>query len=115
MKENDLKHTVSMKVISALQAAGIKVDRGLRDDDLDDFMDYLSSKYMLPIGGMLMAIFILKTWSVDAFLEEVHRGKDSKKIPPQLVTTLLSIGALVIAFIILNEVVEKLFGSPIIG
>jgi len=40
---------------------------------------------------------------------------DSKKIPPQLVTTLLSIGALVIAFIILNEVVEKLFGSPIIG
>jgi hypothetical protein len=32
-----------------------------------------------------------------------------------LVTILLSIGALVIAFIILNEVVEKLFGLPIIG
>tara|TARA_R100001198_G_C5225753_1_gene206405 strand:- start:330 stop:1865 length:1536 start_codon:yes stop_codon:yes gene_type:complete len=32
-----------MKVISALQAAGIKVDRSLRDDDLDDFMDNLSS------------------------------------------------------------------------
>ena len=80
-----------------------------------DFMDYLSSKYMLPIGGMLMAIFILKTWGVNEFLNEVHRGMDSKRIPSQLVTILLSIGALVIAFIILNEVIEKLFGSPIIG
>jgi len=80
-----------------------------------DFMDYLSSKYMLPIGGMLMAIFILKTWGVNEFLNEVHRGMDSKRIPSQLVTILLSIGAMVIAFIILNEVIEKLFGSPIIG
>jgi len=80
-----------------------------------DFMDYLSSKYMLPIGGMLMAIFILKTWGVNEFLNEVHRGMDSKRISSQLVTILLSIGASVIAFIILNEVIEKLFGSPIIG
>ena len=80
-----------------------------------DFMDYLSSKYMLPIGGMLMAIFILKTWTVDEFLREVHVGMNSKKISTQLITILLSIGALVIAFIILNEVVEKLFGLPIIG
>ena len=70
---------------------------------------------MLPIGGILMAIFILKTWVVQEFLNEVHRGMDSKRIPSQLVTILLSIGALVIAFIILNEVIEKLFGSPIIG
>ena len=80
-----------------------------------DFMDYLSSKYMLPIGGMLMAIFILKTWSVEEFLKEVHRGMDSKKIPSQLVTMLLSIGSLVIAFIILNEIIAKLTGSALIG
>jgi hypothetical protein len=64
---------------------------------------------------MLMAIFILKTWTVDEFLREVHVGMNSKKISTQLITILLSIGALVIAFIILNEVVEKLFGLPIIG
>jgi len=32
-----------------------------------DFMDYLSSKYMLPIGGMLTAIFVLKKWRVPNF------------------------------------------------
>ena len=29
---------------------------------------------MLPIGGMLMAIFIIKRWSVDEFVTELHTG-----------------------------------------
>ena len=80
-----------------------------------DFMDYLSSKYMLPIGGMLMAIFIIKRWSVDEFVKELHTGMNSTKISSQLVTVLLSIGALVVGFIILNEIFDKLLGFPIIG
>lgn len=80
-----------------------------------DFMDYLSSKYMLPIGGMLMAIFIIKRWSVNEFVKELHTGMNSTKISSQLVTILLSIGALVVGFIILNEIVDKLLGFPIIG
>ncbi|SVA86292.1 uncharacterized protein METZ01_LOCUS139146, partial [marine metagenome] len=39
-----------------------------------DFMDYLSSKYMLPIGGMLTAIFILKRWGVNQFMDEFKNG-----------------------------------------
>ena len=80
-----------------------------------DFMDYLSSKYMLPIGGMLMAIFIIKRWSVNEFVKELHTGMNSTIISSQLVTILLSIGALVVGFIILNEIVDKLLGFPIIG
>ena len=80
-----------------------------------DFMDYLSSKYMLPIGGMLMAIFIIKRWSVDEFVKELHTGMNSTKISSQLVTILLIIGALVVGFIILNEIFDKLLGFPIIG
>jgi len=80
-----------------------------------DFMDYLSSKYMLPIGGMLMAIFIIKRWSVDEFVKELHTGMSSTKISSQLVTILLSIGASIIGFIILNEIFDKLLGFPIIG
>ena len=67
------------------------------------------------VEALWMAIFILKTWTVEEFLREVYVGMNSKKISTQLITILLSIGALVIAFIILNEIVEKLFGSPIIG
>jgi NSS family neurotransmitter:Na+ symporter len=80
-----------------------------------DFMDYLSSKYMLPIGGMLMAIFIIRRWTVDEFIKELHTGMNSTKISSQLVIILLSIGALVIGFIILNEIFDKLLGFPIIG
>ena len=80
-----------------------------------DFMDYLSSKYMLPIGGMLMAIFIIKRWTVNEFIKEINTGMDSTKISSQLVTVLLSIGALVVGFFILNEIFDKLLGFPIIG
>jgi NSS family neurotransmitter:Na+ symporter len=80
-----------------------------------DFMDYLSSKYMLPIGGMLMAIFIIKRWTVNEFIKEINTGMDSTIISSQLVTVLLSIGALVVGFFILNEIFDKLLGFPIIG
>ena len=80
-----------------------------------DFMDYLSSKYMLPIGGMLMAIFIIKRWTVNEFIKEINTGMGSTKISSQLVTVLLSIGALVVGFFILNEIFDKLLGVPIIG
>ena len=80
-----------------------------------DFMDYLSSKYMLPRGGMLMAIFIIKRWTVNEFIKEINTGMDSTKISSQLVTVLLSIGALVVGFFILNEIFDKLLGFPIIG
>ena len=48
-----------------------------------DFMDYLSSKYMLPIGGMLMAIFIFIRWTVNEFIKEINTGMDSTKISRQ--------------------------------
>ena len=62
-----------------------------------------------------MAIYINKPWSLDQFVKELHTGMKSTKISSQLVTVLLSIGALVVGFIILNEIFEKLLGFPIIG
>jgi len=78
-----------------------------------DFMDYLSSKYMLPIGGMFMAIFILYRWGVPEFLLELQTGMDDYKINHLFVRILLSISAAVVGFIILNEVVDKIIGRSI--
>ena len=44
-----------------------------------DFLDYLSSKYMLPIGGMLTALFILKKWGINEFSSELMVGMGIKK------------------------------------
>ena len=79
-----------------------------------DFMDELSSKYMLPIGGALTAIFILNKWGVGAFLDEVKIGMESIKIDWELVKTITNslfiVSALIVCLIILNEVSDLVFG-----
>jgi NSS family neurotransmitter:Na+ symporter len=80
-----------------------------------DFMDYLSSKYMLPIGGMLTAIFVLKKWGIANYLVELKEGMEGMDLSPQLVKTFLTIAAAVVAFIIFNEVYAEIFGKALIG
>jgi len=88
-----------------------------------DFMDYLSSKYMLPIGGMLTAIFILHHIGTANFIKELKCGMEDLNISVDystivehyFVKSLLFIAAAVVGFIILNEIVEKLSGTPLFG
>ena len=79
-----------------------------------DFMDYLSSKYMLPIGGMLTAIFILKKWGVNQFMDELKSGMNKMTISKNLITILLGIAASIVGFIILIEIFDVLFGIKLI-
>lgn len=79
-----------------------------------DFMDYLSSKYMLPIGGMLTAIFILKKWGVSHFMDELKLGIEKSFISKEIITVLLGIAATVVGFIILNEIIDVIFGIKLI-
>ena len=80
-----------------------------------DVMDNLSSKYMLPFGGMMTAIFILVRWGVPSFLSEFGgENLDSEK--NRLVVTILCfLAAGVAAFILLNELIETITGNAIIG
>ena len=67
-------------------------------------MDYLSSKYMLPIGGMLTALFVLFHWGVPNFIDELYMGIPRKKIDSRIAVILLLVSAMVVGFIILNEI-----------
>jgi NSS family neurotransmitter:Na+ symporter len=80
-----------------------------------DFMDYLSSKYMLPIGGMLTAIFILRKWGLSNYMSELKIGMDKIDLSPLLVKTLLTIAAAIVAFIIFNEIYFEITGKALIG
>ena len=55
-----------------------------------DVLDYLSSKYMLPIGGLLTAVFVLYKWGVSEFIRDLSKGMD-KDIDGGLVKILFSI------------------------
>jgi len=78
-------------------------------------MDNLSSKYMLPFGGMMTAIFILARWGVPSFLSEFGgENLDSEK-NRLIVTIFCFIAAGVAGFILLNELIETITGNAIIG
>ena len=80
-----------------------------------DVMDNLSSKYMLPIGGMFTAIFIVYKWGIPAFLEEFGQQFVGEKEDVIIVRVLFITAALVVGFIILNEIIAMLTGSALIG
>ena len=80
-----------------------------------DFMDYLSAKYMLPIGGMLTAIFVLRKWGLSNYMSELKIGMDKIDLSPLLVKTLLTIAAAIVAFIIFNEIYFEITGKALIG
>jgi NSS family neurotransmitter:Na+ symporter len=80
-----------------------------------DFLDELSSKYMLPIGGALTAIFILSKWGLEPFINELKIGIDSAaKLDWNLVKSISNIlfivSTIFVGLILLNEVFALLFG-----
>ena len=78
-------------------------------------MDNLSSKYMLPFGGMMTAIFILVRWGVPSFLSEFGGNILDSEKDKLMVTILCVIAAGVAGFILLNELIQTFTGSAIIG
>ena len=82
-----------------------------------DFLDELSSKYMLPIGGALTALFILSKWSVKTFLDEILVGVQTRKFDKGLLLNflkvLLIVSSFIVGLIILNELFELFFGSSL--
>ncbi len=80
-----------------------------------DFLDKASSKYMLPIGGMLTGIFILAKWGLPSFLEELARGLRREIVSVRLGKTMFGIAALVVFLIIVNEIFKTITGHPLVG
>jgi len=78
-----------------------------------DFLDELASKYMLPIGGTLTALFILKKWSIKKFLKELLIGVKEQKFDKifyqNVIKFLLIVSALIVILIIMNEAFNLLF------
>ena len=59
-----------------------------------DLMDYMSFKYMLPIGGFLMTIFVAYFWGVKDFIEELQQGCPKFSIKPAAAVILITISSI---------------------
>ena len=61
-----------------------------------DFMDYMSFKYMLPIGGFLMTIFVAYYWGVKDFIDELKSGCPQLTLKPAAAVVLITISSVLI-------------------
>jgi len=71
-----------------------------------DFLDYLSFKYLLPLGGLFMVIFTIFKWGTPNLLAELRRGGSDLSISSGAATAILY----VTGFFIAITFVMELFG-----
>ena len=84
------------------------------DKTFFDFMDELSSKYMLPIGGLFTALFVLKKWKVEPFIAELGQKLIGVKEDALLFKIFFLISTSLIGFILINEILLVITGKAII-
>ena len=80
-----------------------------------DVMDNLSGKYMLPIGGMLTALFVINKMGMKDYIYELSVGSVNQNINPSIIKGFLIVAAAVVAFIIFNEFYALLSGKALVG
>lgn len=71
-----------------------------------DFLDYLSFKYLLPLGGLFLVLFTLVRWKVISLLEELAQGGPDWRKRHHLITGLLIISALFVTVTFLAGVLK---------
>ena len=87
-----------------------------------DFMDELSSVYMLPIGGALTSLFIIYKWKVNNFVQELNKGMNNltSRIGQinRISFVLFLVSASVVGIIVINSLADLFLGislSHLIG
>tara|TARA_B100000902_G_scaffold14230_1_gene17258 strand:+ start:1921 stop:3315 length:1395 start_codon:yes stop_codon:yes gene_type:complete len=80
-----------------------------------DVMDNLSGKYMLPIGGMLTAIFVIRKLGINNYMSELAVGSNNNNLNPTIIKAFLVVAAAVVAFIIFNEFYALFTGQALVG
>ena len=79
-----------------------------------DFMDELSSVYMLPIGGALTSLFIIYKWKVNNFVQELNKGMNNltSRIGQinRISFVLFLVSASVVSIIVINSLADLFLG-----
>ncbi len=96
-------------VLASLSNGSYNILSPITDMTFMDLMDKASSKYMLPLGGMLTAVFVLVRWGISQFIDEVQTGAKWFKFPKKAVTVIFIISGTVVAYIFVRELLDSLF------
>ncbi|MEE9466428.1 MAG: sodium-dependent transporter, partial [Candidatus Neomarinimicrobiota bacterium] len=75
-------------VLASLSNGSYNILSPITDMTFMDLIDKASSKYMLPLGGMLTAVFVLVRWGISRFVDEMHVGAAWFKFSKPAVTAI---------------------------
>ena len=56
----------------------------------------------------------MKKWGVDKFIAELKHGMEKTTMSKEMITVVFGIAATIVGFIILNEVIDVVFGIKLI-
>lgn len=82
--------------IPSALSQGLLADLKLFGMTFFDIMDYMSFKYMLPLGGFLMTIFVAFHWGVKEFIAELRNGCPKLAVKPIFALILIIISGILI-------------------
>ena len=80
-----------------------------------DLMDELSSKYMLPIGGLLVSLFIIFEFKISNFIDEINKNNSFLRLNKTFTLIIFTISSIVVGYILINELYFLITGSSLIG
>ncbi len=98
---------LALGIPSAL-SAGPMADFRIGPYNWFDFFDYLSFKYLLPLGGLLSITFVLGRWGVESLLAELGEGSKMRLPSPALSGWWLVLSAILVVMTFVAGVMGKI-------
>ena len=46
------------------------------------FFDFISAKILLPLGGLLISVYVAHIWGFNNFMKETNKGSEKIKVTP---------------------------------
>ena len=46
------------------------------------FFDFITAKILLPLGGLLISVYVAHVWGFNKFMEETNQGSEKIKVTP---------------------------------
>ena len=46
------------------------------------FFDFITAKILLPLGGLLISVYVAHVWGFNKFMDETNQGSEKIKVTP---------------------------------
>ena len=70
--------------------------------DIFEFVDFLSGNILLPVGGLMLSLFIIYKWGFNKYMDEINEGANILKVVPLWKPIINYVIPLVVCYILIS-------------